>query len=96
MFPAASTAIPQGLFNPVPTGAVAPASPLARATMASSATIGGQNAEILFLGATPGLVGVGQANLRVPTLPPGTYPLVITIGGVRSNAPLATVSEPRP
>ncbi len=32
------------------------------------------------------------ALLIVPSLPRGTYPLVITIGGVRSNAPVVTVS----
>ena len=54
--------------------------------------ISDQSAEILFLGLTPGLVGVGQANLKVPPLPPGAYPLAITIGGVKSNTGLVTVS----
>ena len=41
---------------------------------------------------TPGLVGVVQANVKVPQLGPGDYPLVLTIGGVRSNAPLVTIA----
>ena len=34
---------------------------------------------------------MAQANLTVPSLPNGDYPLTITIGGVASNAPLITV-----
>jgi len=79
--------------NPVATGVPTPSSPLARVTLQAVATIGGQSAEILFLGLTPGLVAVGQANLKVPELAPGTYPLVITIGGVPSNGPLVTVGN---
>lgn len=79
--------------NPVPTGVVTPTSPLARPTLQAGATIGGQNAEILFLGLTPGLVGVAQANLRVPPLASGHYSLVITIGGVASNGPLVSVGD---
>jgi uncharacterized protein (TIGR03437 family) len=79
--------------NPVPTGQVTPSSPLARPTLQAVATIGGQVAETLFLGLTPGLVGVAQANLRVPQLAPGHYPLVITIAGVASNGPLVSVGN---
>ena len=79
--------------NPVPTGQVTPSSPLARPTLQAVATIGGQTAETLFLGLTPGLVGVAQANLRVPQLSPGHYPLVITIAGVASNGPLISVGD---
>jgi len=61
--------------NPVPTGAIAPASPLSRAVASSSATIGGQKAGIQFLGLTPSLVGVLQVNIQVPNLPVGDYPL---------------------
>ena len=30
---------------------------------------------------TPGLVALGQANIHVPVLTPGDYPVVVTIGG---------------
>jgi uncharacterized protein (TIGR03437 family) len=43
------------------------------------------NAPIYFLGLTPGTVGLAQANLIVPALGPGAYPVVVTIGGVASN-----------
>jgi uncharacterized protein (TIGR03437 family) len=78
--------------NPVADGASAPLSPLSGATSQFSATIGGENANVFFLGLTPGAVGLAQANITVPDLPAGTYPLVITIDGVPSNAPLVTVS----
>ncbi len=74
------------LDNPVATGAAAPDAPLSQATLAKSATIGDQDAPILFLGLMPGKVGLAQGNLLVPALSPGAYPVVITVGGVRSNA----------
>ena len=77
--------------NPVPTGVPGPSSPLSRVTAEASATIGGRTAQILFLGHTPGLVGVVQANLQVPEAPAGDHPLILTIAGNRSNGPLITV-----
>ena len=78
--------------NAVATGAPNPSSPLSRVVASPSATIGGQPADVLFLGLVPGFVGLLQANLKVPQLASGDYPLVITIGTARSNAPLITVS----
>lgn len=80
--------------NAVTDGAPAGANPLSRATLPASATIGGQNAAISFLGLTPGFVGLLQANLVVPALAAGDYPLVLTIGGRASNNPLVTVASP--
>ena len=71
--------------NPVATGAGAVASPLSSATLPKSATIGGANSTVYFLGLTPATAGVAQANLAVPALSPGTYPVVVTVGGVPSN-----------
>ena len=79
------------LDYPVRTGDAAPLAPLSRATLPASATIGSQEAEIIYLGLTPGSIGLAQANLRVPQLPPGDHPLVITVGGVPSNAPVISV-----
>lgn len=74
-------------------GSPSPSTPLASATLPASATIGGQNAQILFLGLAPGFVGLLQANIMVPNLPAGNHPLVVTIGGRASNAPVVAVAS---
>jgi len=82
------------LDNAVATGAAAPSQPLSRATQPYSATIGGQIAPIQFLGLTPGYVGLAQANITVPNLSRGDYPLVITVGGVAGKAADVSVGAP--
>jgi hypothetical protein len=72
-------------------GVPTPPDPLNRITLNASATIGGQSADILFLGLTPGLIGVVQANVRLPPVAAGNHPLTLTIGGVASNGPLVSV-----
>lgn len=71
--------------NPVATGAAASATVLSPAALPNSATIGGTNAQVYFLGLTPQTVSISQANLIVPTLAPGRYPVVVTVNGVASN-----------
>ena len=80
------------LDNPIPTGAVAPNSPLSRPLQGVTATIGGKAATVLFAGMTPGLVGVMQVNLTIPSLTAGSYPVVLMSGGVMSNSPMITVA----
>ncbi len=80
------------LAPPVPTGQAAPLDPLSRSALEFRATIGGVNAVVQFLGATPTLVALSQANILVPdNAPTGDQPLVITVGGHDSNRPLITV-----
>jgi uncharacterized protein (TIGR03437 family) len=74
------------LSNTPADGAGAPVNPLAQATLAVTATIGGVNAPIQYLGLTPYFAGLAQANLEVPHLASGDNPVVITINGV-SSAP---------
>jgi uncharacterized protein (TIGR03437 family) len=76
------------LDNPVASGAAAPDSPFSKPTATpQSATIGGANAPIYFLGLAPRFVGLAQANLTVPSgLAANQNPLVISIGGVSSAA----------
>jgi uncharacterized protein (TIGR03437 family) len=81
-----------GVNNPVPDGAATPLSPLSKANAAATATIGPLNAPIQFLGLTPDFAGLAQANVQVPALPTGDYPLVITIGGFVSASATISVS----
>jgi uncharacterized protein (TIGR03437 family) len=76
--------------NPVTTGAPASALFLNTTVASTTATIGGQPATVLYSGLAPGFVGLAQANLQVPDLPSGEYPVVIMLGSATSNN--ATVS----
>jgi uncharacterized protein (TIGR03437 family) len=71
---------------PVSTGSPAEASTLSAAALPASATIGGVPAEIQFLGMTPGLIGVLQANIKVPAVDRGERAVVLTIGDAASNS----------
>jgi uncharacterized protein (TIGR03437 family) len=52
-----------------------------------TATIGGRTATVAYAGRAPGFVGVNQFSIALPAgLATGSYPLVITRGGVASNA----------
>src|SRR4029077_17021423 len=76
------------LTVPVSTGAAAPSSPTAQVapSVAVTATIAGKNVPVAYAGLTPGLVGLLQVNLQVPSgLPPGDYPLLLMVGGATSN-----------
>jgi uncharacterized protein (TIGR03437 family) len=77
-----------GATNPaVADGVAAPGSPLATPLLAGTATIGGVNAPIQFLGLTPGSVGLAQANLQVPALPSGDHPLILRMNN-RASQPV--------
>ena len=80
--------------NSVPDGAAAPDLPLSTATGNPSATIGGLNAPVQFLGLTPRYAGLAQANIQVPNLATGDYPLVLNVGGFVSSSALISVSGP--
>jgi uncharacterized protein (TIGR03437 family) len=57
----------------------------------TTVTIGGARATIDFLGIPPGLVGVTQINVQVPSgIATGAQPVVVTVGGVAS-APASVV-----
>ena len=69
---------------------------LSQAVYINSATIGGVNAAVTFLGLTPGSVGLAQANITVPNLPSGDYPLILNVSGVESTSALVSVQGPAP
>jgi uncharacterized protein (TIGR03437 family) len=78
--------------NPVATGAAAPSSPPSTTTAPVTATLGGQAAAVSSAQLEPGVAGVYEVAIQIPSLAPGDYPLVITIGGVSSNSAPITVS----
>ena len=49
--------------------------------------IGGLDAPVVYVGAAlQAVAGLLQVNVRVPALAPGTYPVVLLVGGVSSRA----------
>ncbi|MGH9673186.1 MAG: hypothetical protein ACRD44_08390 [Bryobacteraceae bacterium] len=68
----------------IPTGAVAPSSPLSRPRLPVRATIGGRAVRGTFV-MTPGLAGVLQGNLEIDGLAAGEQELIVYIGEVPSK-----------
>jgi uncharacterized protein (TIGR03437 family) len=58
-----------------------------------SLTVGGHTAEVQYVGLAPGFVGLYQANFKLPALSAGSYPMVLTVGGVSSNAASVVVGD---
>jgi uncharacterized protein (TIGR03437 family) len=84
----------QGPVNPpVPTSQAAPGDVLSVATLPKSATIGGVDASIQFLGLAPGFIGLAQANIAIPAGSPigDAVPLIINVGGQPSNTVFISV-----
>jgi uncharacterized protein (TIGR03437 family) len=94
----------QGAVSPaVPTGAepssTSTIDELPKPVQQVGLTVGGVAAEVLFAGIPPGLVGVVQINFRVPQVPSGDQPVVVTIGNQASKNAILTIlpsgNEPR-
>lgn len=51
----------------------------------ATATVGGTNAPIVFIGLAPGFVGLYQANIQIPTIAAGNHNLILTVNGTASN-----------
>lgn len=84
----------QGAVDPaIPTGEAASLTILSPAVGSSVATIGGENAKVLFLGLAPGFVGVAQANIEIPanSATGSSVPVVISVDGQASNAPTISI-----
>ncbi|MFN0165890.1 MAG: putative Ig domain-containing protein, partial [Bryobacteraceae bacterium] len=78
-----------GVTNPpVASGVASPGTePLGRAAAETTVTVGGVNATIYYVGLTPGLVGLFQINVQVPTgLSAGEYDVVVTTDGRVGNS----------
>jgi uncharacterized protein (TIGR03437 family) len=78
--------------GPWVTGRASP-SGISPVTSSYSITVGDKQAEVFYVGLTPDFVGLYQANVKVPSIAPGNYPLSITINGVRSNGPAISVAQ---
>ena len=77
---------------PVPTGTLAPGSPLAVTASQPQVSIDTSSADILFSGLTPGAVGLYQVNIHIPAnVRTGDLPLVVSQGGVASNTAILPV-----
>jgi len=78
-----------GNLNHMPiTGAASPASPLSAAVDLPSVTVGGAAAAVAFAGLTPGMVGLAQINIQLPSTYPAvsSLPLVVSFAGAASPA----------
>jgi uncharacterized protein (TIGR03437 family) len=75
------------VMPPVATGA-----PPSRLTHRVTATIGSERAEVVFTGLYADSVGEFEVRLRVPMIGAGSYPLVISVGGVPSNIRQVSIS----
>lgn len=58
-----------------------------------SLTVGGHAADVQYVGLAPGFVGLYQTNFKLPPLAAGSYPMVLTVGGVSSNAASVVVGD---
>ena len=67
------------------TGKAAPTNITCPISETATATIGGVDANIGFIGLAPGFVGTYQANITIPTIAAGTHNLIINVGGTNSN-----------
>ena len=72
-------------------GGLTPSNQLYWANQGVLATLGGVPAPLLFVGLTPGQIGLAQANVQIPNLPPGSFPLVLTVGEVASNSAMVSI-----
>ena len=83
--------------NQPPSGSPAPTGPsLSETTKTPTVTVGTVPANVLFSGLAPGYVGLYQVNALVPAMAPAgnAVPVVISIGGVNSNAVMIAVQGP--
>jgi len=74
--------------NQPSTGAASPTSPASNTLLIPTVAIGGVQAPVQFSGLTPGLVGLYQINVLVPStvIPGSAVTLALTINGVSSNS----------
>ena len=80
----------QGLTT-LPVSPWLPAPSADNAVAMSTATVGGQAAQVLYSGLAPGFAGLAQANIQLPSLASGDYQLVLRVGDAFSNSVVISV-----
>lgn len=76
----------------ITTGHPTPSSSFPLVSTDVSVTIGGISASQNYIGLTPTLIGVYQADITVPTIAAGEHNLIITINGVASNTTVVSTN----
>jgi uncharacterized protein (TIGR03437 family) len=66
---------------------------LSPVTGGHTVTVSGKAAKTTYVGLAPGLIGIYQADFKVPPVAAGDHPLQIVVGGRASNTPVITVSN---
>jgi uncharacterized protein (TIGR03437 family) len=82
------------LKTPVEDGDAPPSGAIVHASAPVSVAIGDAPAVVGFAGLAPLYAGLAQINLKVPALATGSYPVIVTIGGVLSNSAQISISAP--
>ncbi len=81
----------------VPNGLLAPSGPVSETLVEPSVTIGGVRANFIAAALTPGFIGLYQVAVQMPLgVPAGSRDVVITVGGLRSNAAPLAVGPAQP
>ena len=77
---------------PVPTGAAAPAAPLANTVVKPTVLLGGQSAEVIESVLAPGLIGAYRVTFKVPPRD-DLHRITIGIGGRTIDKPFLSITN---
>jgi len=76
----------------LPSGLFAPILPFSLTVAQPSVTVGGRDADVVASSLAPGFAGLYQVAIRMPAgVGSGNQPVVLTVGGARSNAAMMAV-----
>jgi uncharacterized protein (TIGR03437 family) len=79
---------------PIASGYASSRDVLATVQIVPTVTIDGKNAPLVFAGLSPGLVGVYEVQVKIPSgITEGRVPMVVTQNGVASNVAMLPVAE---
>jgi uncharacterized protein (TIGR03437 family) len=81
--------------EPVEDGDAPPSGTLVHAASSVTVTVGNNTSAVVeFAGLAPSYAGLAQINLKVPALASGSYPVIVSIGGVASNSAQLSIAAP--